>query len=260
VVRDVAITNIGRGPALNCTYVRAAESADGNFMRTALFDLGVGHRIELPAEPVESMEANPLSLLGEKVEAIFCQDQLGNTIRFLPGTPRPEVFSRVHADGSAMPPDWTAEYFQLLNYRQPEVPLPPGPAFVEATHVLGNYSECHTAVVWEAVPALDLGLAEYDVDVIQEWVNTLEPRAKRASADLARWAYQPEGAVNEQFWVRASPGPCVCAGAVLDLQSELADSGSGLTAPVQSASNGSVQSDHQASTPCEKRPRLAWFQ
>jgi len=230
-VRDMHVSNFGRGPALNAIYARESFGDRLEFVRTGVFNLASGQAIQIPAEESEDCDER-LFASGERPrEALICQDQFGNTFHFTPGDPRPDVFSR---SGLAQPmegrPPWVVAFEQLLNLRPPEPQPQPGPNFLHSIHVMASYSECQTSVVWEAVPPSDLSPSDSEIDTIGEHLVALEPRARRESAEIARWAYPPNGSVNEQWWARAYAGPCVSVTSALPLKAGPSASGQGLAA------------------------------
>jgi hypothetical protein len=230
-VRDMHVSNIGRGPALNCMYVRDSRGDRREFARTGVFNLAAGHVIQVPAQEFDDLDQRLFASEGQPREALLCQDQFGNTFRFTPGLARPDVFSRSESGQpvSGTPP-WAMAFMQVIAYREPEPEPQPGPSFLQSVHVTGNNSDCQTTVVWEAVPATDLMPSDSEVDNIEESMRALEPKARRASAEIARWAYPPDGSVNEQWWARAYPGPCVSITTLLRLNARASASGQGLVA------------------------------
>ena len=162
-VRDIDVTNIGRGPALNCVYVRESAAIRREIVRTGAFSLAAGHHIPLPAEQIDSDLDSATSLFASDDlprEVLVCQDQFGNAFRFTPGFPKPDVIYRRDLDQPHRAvPQWATVYSSLVAQRSPEPEPQPGPYFMQATHI-GNYSQCQTTVVWEAVPATDLPLSD----------------------------------------------------------------------------------------------------
>jgi hypothetical protein len=87
--RDVVLRNIGRGPALNALFLREEATVEGTrFLLGGPVSLGTGESADLHA--IEQ-EKPPHPMLFHRTEMprelLICQDQLGNTFRFVPGYP-----------------------------------------------------------------------------------------------------------------------------------------------------------------------------
>jgi len=224
-VRDMQFTNIGRGPALNCIYVREGAADKPEYLRTGLFNLAAGQQTAVPAEQNDLLVPQVFAATDLPREALFCQDQFGNSFRFTPGRARPDLHRWSESDsGSAAEPGWAHAFNEWLALREPEPEPDAGPGFIQAIHIHGNYSNSHTTVVWETVPATDLEPGDSDLDTIQEWLLSIEPRAKRAGPEVARWSY-PIGGMNEEWWARVSAGPTVAISSINILKSPRPGSG-----------------------------------
>jgi hypothetical protein len=225
IVRDMQFTNIGRGPALNCIYVREGAGDKTEYVRTGLFNLAAGQQTSVPAEQNDLLVGPVFAATELPREALFCQDQFGNSFRFTPGRARPDLHRWSESDvGSMAEPGWAHAFDEWLALPEPEPEPDAGPGFIQAIHIQGNYSKSHATVVWESVPATDLEPSDSDVDKIQEWLFSMESRAKRAGPELARWSY-PAAGMNEEWWARASAGPTVSISSVKILKSPRPDSG-----------------------------------
>ena len=113
--------NIGRGPALNCIFLREYQTPGGRvYQRAGPVDLAPGADVRLPAEPVGS--AAPQSLLhgGDHLdEVLLCQDQFNNVLRFSPGYATPKEWQyEVDEEGMEQNvPDWVDSYMAMLRSR-----------------------------------------------------------------------------------------------------------------------------------------------
>lgn len=218
-VRDMQFTNIGRGPALNCIYLREGAGDKSEYMRTGLFNLAAGQQIAVPAEQHDLLVTQLFAATDLPREALFCQDQFGNSFRFTPGRARPDLHRWSESDfGSETEPGWVHAFNEWLALREPEPEPEAGPGFIQAVHIHGNYSNSHSTVVWERVPVTDLEPSDSDVDKIQEWLLSMEPKAKRAGPEVSRWSY-PSGGMNEEWWARISAGPTVAVSSINILKS-----------------------------------------
>lgn len=119
--RIYEMKNIGRGPALNCMFLREHQTPTGRiYQRAGPVDLAPGADVRLPAEPVRS--AAPQSLLhgGDRLdEVLLCQDQFNNVLMFHPGYATPKEWEyEVDEEGIEQNvPDWTDSYMTMLRTR-----------------------------------------------------------------------------------------------------------------------------------------------
>jgi hypothetical protein len=84
------VTNIGRGPAINCTLAR--RLTPNVWQQSAMFDLGNGEAHTAPAPQQVGAMPDFLAKGGNARTVLMCQDQFGSCHMFDP--PRPPGVSR----------------------------------------------------------------------------------------------------------------------------------------------------------------------
>jgi hypothetical protein len=214
--RDMTIQNIGRGPAINCLYLREEYSPDGRiFLRTDPLNLAPGPLIEVPAEQVEEDHPQLFFAQAESPqELIVCHDQFGNFLSFLPGSAGPAVWREERDDRGVLiqgeeEPPWVTAMKDILwgGHHREEAEPEPGYAFLEATSVSGVYSHCLSTVALEAVPATDLKPTDTMRDTVEGWVRQVQPGAQATSPEVARWQVSHPSKMGDSWaaWLRAGP-------------------------------------------------------
>jgi hypothetical protein len=223
----MAIANIGRGPAINALYLREERSNEESvFLRTGPLNIGQGQEIAVPAEQQD--ESHPNLFAGQTdfpKELVVCHDQFSNYLCFLPGSAGPWVW-REERDERGLPilgeqePAWVTAVQQILweGRPQPEPDPDPGYAFVRAISITGNPTYCETTVALEAAPASDVKPTDAMSDVVERWMLSLEPQAKRTSLDLMWWLVERPGRMGPDFDGRLESGPLLSVRQVIQLQ------------------------------------------
>jgi hypothetical protein len=228
VIRDMVISNIGRGPAINAYYLRFEKSGDDFvFLRTDAMNIGQGQQItKIPAEQRDEQYPSLFrSQTDFPKEWIVCLDQFGNFLCFSPHSVGVGVYREERDERGAViqeepEPPWVTVMKQLLWEQQPEPePEPePGYAFMRAISITGNPTYCETTIALEAVPANALPPTDAMADVVGPWLRRLDPEAKRDSLDLMWWLHQKPGTMVTDFDGRLEAGPMISVRIPLGLQ------------------------------------------
>lgn len=104
------LRNNGRGVATRCRYVVAEPNDVSTIQHSSLFDVGPGEAQIVP--PLTQEEDSCIEVIedlpagGKRLEAVVCEDFLGDKFRFFRERPA-QVWRR---DDSREPPRWTAWY------------------------------------------------------------------------------------------------------------------------------------------------------
>ena len=213
--RDLNLRNIGRGPALNSLFLREEAGIDGNrFLSCGPLNLGAGEGADVRA--LEQAEPPHPALFHRNEfprELLICQDQFGNSFRFVPGFPAPEVWTREQDEqGFEAEPSWVKGMKELLWARQPQPEPDPesGHAFTRAIWIQGNYANIHSTVAMEAVPPSDLQPSDAMRAAVDAWVKEIRPNARARSMQLAMWQDPPGDNPYQNPWVaQLDPGPTI---------------------------------------------------
>jgi hypothetical protein len=217
-LRDVTIQNIGRGPAINCLYLRSEDSPDGSiFLRTDSLNLAPGPAVELSAEQVE--EDHPKLFFDQAEsprELLVCHDQFGNFLCFLPGSAGPGVWREERDDRGVLiqgeeEPPWVTAMKEILwgGHRRAEPEPEASYAYHQAISVSGAYSFCHSTVALEAVPATDLKPTDAMRDTVDGWVRQMQPSAQATSPEVARWQVPHPSKMGDAWAAWLSAGPMI---------------------------------------------------
>lgn len=108
--------NVGRGPALKI-LLAVYWPAPGRWFVSSFGDVAPSSREELGMNddpgpnPVEDLVGPSAAGRPQPFRVAFCQDQLGNTYRFLAGTPDVAVWAR---ETQVTPPEWVSWYRSRL--------------------------------------------------------------------------------------------------------------------------------------------------
>jgi hypothetical protein len=154
-------------------------------------------------------------------ELLICQDQLGNTFRFVPGYPEATLWSRAEDEqGVQAEPGWIKGQKEILfGQRRPEPEPEPGTEFIKVVRGQGMSYNCETSVVVESVPPSDLKPSDPMRDIVEKWMLSLRPDAHALSLEVARWEAGPPDKPYDIVWRGwLGPGPTVGVTEVLNLQ------------------------------------------
>lgn len=213
--REVNLRNIGRGPALNSLFLREEAGTEGTrFLTCDPVSLAAGEGVDLRAiEKDDPPHPNLFDRNELPRELLICQDQFGNTFRFVPGFPAPMMWSREDDEqGLEAEPGWVKGMKELLWARRPgEEPDPQsGHAFVQAIWVQGNYASIHSTIAIERVPPSDLKPSDAERATVDAWVKEIRPNARASSMQQARWQDPPGDNPYQNPWVaELDPGPTI---------------------------------------------------
>src|ERR1700694_265913 len=207
VTRNVTIQNIGRGPALNCLYVREEETPEGRlFLKSDPINLASGGETFAVEAREQGQAAYPALFQRNEFprELLLCQDQFGSRYRFTPGYPSVATWALEEWEGGEDEPGWSRAMEEMLYARHPfaEPPPDPGYFFLRAVNVNMPASDCFTTIALEAVP---LGNDEPDdeaEDMVQEWMKSLNPDITRKSPTTPHW----RAGDDWDGWLWAGPG------------------------------------------------------
>jgi hypothetical protein len=101
VQRTVSVSNIGKGPALECRYVgRLSDGQRTHYLRAPLFAVGAEAELKTPrfVEELHAGDSGALKLAArafsglsdDEHEVLLCSDVFGNRLRFVRGRPLPD--------------------------------------------------------------------------------------------------------------------------------------------------------------------------
>ena len=234
--RDITIQNIGRGPAINCLYMRQEDSPAGSaFLRSAPLNLAPGPAVEVSAEQVE--EEHPKLFFDQAEsprELLVCHDQFGNFLCFLPGSAGLGVWREERDDGGVLiqgeeEPPWVTAMKNILSEGQRRAEPEPeaSHAYHQAISVSGAYSFCHSTVALEAVPATDLKPTDAMRDTVEGWVRQMQQGAQATSPEVARWQVPHPSKMGDAWAAWLSAGPMIGVLQSLNLETSQPSSGGG---------------------------------
>jgi hypothetical protein len=219
--RDAEIRNIGRGPALNAIYLREEEGIGSpRFLMFGPRDIAAGQELNVRAEE-QNEPPHPALFHRREIprELLICQDQFGNSFRFVPGFPEPVVWTR-EDDEQGLPaePGWIRGMKEILFARRPQVDEDPDSAyaFTQATWTQGNFSYSHSTVAVEAVPPNDLTPDDTTRATIDSWMRSVNPQFVATSMAAARWEAGTLVNADVTWYGELSAGPTIVVRAPID--------------------------------------------
>jgi hypothetical protein len=221
--RDADIRNLGRGPAINALYLREEEGiGSSRFLRAGPQDIAAGEEPKVRAEE-QNEPPHPLLFHRHEMprELLICQDQFGNSFRFVPGFPEPAVWTREDDEkGMGAEPGWILGMKEILFARRPQSEEDPdsGGPFLQAIWTQGSFSYCHSTVALEAVPPSDIPPDDPTRATVDAWMRGIRPDFGATSMAAARWQTVSGDEPETTWYGELHHGPTIVVRASLDFE------------------------------------------